>query len=328
MKKIFLIFVAMVMLSSVAFADKSRFYEGGKVMLVRRQTESQDGLYDEADIEKSDITYAFVYSDESFVTMYSDWNKPVDAFNWGYCARLRVTDGNECEYIEVEKDGSENLRYSIAFAPENTVFVTKPSVKKTFDQLRETYGSYPKYEADTFVLEAESYSKLKTDLLEKHSLESAISFLANGLYFWNNDIFYEILSSRGESYRIKSAVCRFPSYCANFYELHIQYQYENGVLSSMIAEDKGDYGGTIYKKTLVSDNQAERVYSAEINDFYEVSSLATETFDKQKQIWHCEGEWFANRVSKNTETRFPPKIVYLSESKIKDFLSGKILVGE
>ena len=85
----------------------------------------------------------------------------------------------------------------------------------------------------------------------------------------------------------------------------------------MIAEDKGDYGGTIYKKTLVSDNQAERVYSAEINDFYEVSSLATETFDKQKQIWHCEGEWFANRVSKNTETRFPPKSVYLSESKMK-----------
>ena len=92
----------------------------------------------------------------------------------------------------------------------------------------------------------------------------------------------------------------------------------------IIAQEHKKAQGKIH----ISDNQAERVYSAEINDFYEVSSLATETFDKQKQIWHCEGEWFANRVSKNTETRFPPKIVYLSESKIKDFLSGKILVGE
>lgn len=43
MKKIFLIFVATVMLSSVAWADKSRFYEGGKV-IDTMYVDSEDGL--------------------------------------------------------------------------------------------------------------------------------------------------------------------------------------------------------------------------------------------------------------------------------------------
>lgn len=43
MKKIFLIFVATVMLSSVVWADKSRFYEGGKV-IDTMYVDSEDGL--------------------------------------------------------------------------------------------------------------------------------------------------------------------------------------------------------------------------------------------------------------------------------------------
>ena len=43
MKKIFLILAAAVVLSSVAFADKSRFYEGGKV-IDTMYVDSEDGL--------------------------------------------------------------------------------------------------------------------------------------------------------------------------------------------------------------------------------------------------------------------------------------------
>lgn len=89
-----------------------------------------------------------------------------------------------------------------------------------------------------------------------------------------------------------------------------------------MAEDKGDYGGG-YKKTLVSDTATERVYSVKINEFHEVDSNSTETLDKKTQVFHSEGEWFANRVWKFSETRFPPKTRYLTNDEVQHLLDGK-----
>lgn len=296
------------------------FFAMQKVELVRTHHESEKDYSGE--IEKFDKTCAFVYRDESFVEMYADWNNSVDAFSFEEGARLKVTGKNTCEYFSVDRDGTESLLYAIEFSGKNTVRVTDPSLKEYVAELRELNTVYPEYEADKFVLETESYKKLKADLLEKRSLEAAISFLSNSLYFWNKGDFYEILAQSGETYRIKNAVCRFSGFCGNFYELHIQYRYKNGVLSSLVAEDKGDYGGG-YKKTLVSDTATERVYSVKINEFHEVDSNSTETLDKKTQVFHSEGEWFANRVWKFSETRFPLETRYLTNDEVQHLLDGK-----
>ena len=301
------------------------FFAMQKVELVCTNHESEKDYSGE--IEKFDKTCAFVYRDESFVEMYADWNNSVDAFSFEEGARLKVTGKNACEYFSVDRDGTESLLYAIEFSGKNTVRVTDPLVKETFDdykELRERYGMNGEYESDIFVLEAESYKKLKADLLEKRSLEAAISFLSNSLYFLYKGTFYEILAPLGETYRIKNAVCWFNGGLGGmFYVLHIQYQYKNGVLSSLVAEDKDDYAGIIYQKTLVSDTATERVYKTKLDGYLENWSDATETFDKRTQVRTKVSETMNNHIWSEKLVQFPPKTRYLTNDEVQRLLDGK-----
>lgn len=300
------------------------FFSMQKVELVRYQYETERNHSGE--IEKYDRTCAFVFRDNSSAELWVGETKGDEEYLWLDTVRIRVTGGNKCELLH-KVDGSERVFYSIEFAQKNTVRVTDPLVKETFDdykELRERYGMNGEYESDIFVLEAESYKKLKADLLEKSSLEAAVSFLSNSLYFLYKGTFYEILAPLGETYRIKNAVCWFNGGLGGmFYVLHIQYQYKNGVLSSLVAEDKDDYAGIIYQKTLVSDTATERVYKTKLDGYLENWSDATETFDKRTQVRTKVSETMNNHIWSEKLVQFPPETRYLTNDEVQHLLDGK-----
>ena len=108
-----------------------------------------------------------------------------------------------------------------------------------------------------------------------------------------------------------------------FYVLHIQYQYKNGDLSSLVAEDKDDYAGIIYQKTLVSDTATERVYKTKLDGYLENWSDATETFDKRTQVRTKVSETMNNHIWSEKLVQFPPETRYLTNDEVQRLLDGK-----
>ena len=312
-----------LLLATALLTISPLFPEKAKVMLVQTQCEhtDRDRISDtengEPKIPPDIETYAFVFKKNSSVEIYSDWNRPVDAFSYDESMWLKIGKNGTCEF-RTDIDHEESLRHSISFEGKNTVLVADPFEQEFSEHFGESY------QPDSFILSAESYEKLKSDLLKKCSVEAAVSFLSSALYFWNDGDSIHLIAENAEEYQIQSGVRRLTSFGGAYCELHLSYTYKNGMLASFQAEDKGDYSGVVFKKTLVSDTEKERKYREDINDFFEHDSHSVQTLDKQSNVWRSEGEAMGNRIWDFRHCHFPPKIVYMDSDELSAFLEGKL----
>lgn len=311
--KRFILFLATFLISAFVSAEKA------KVMLVLAQHASLDRCADENCEPVNPLksqTYVFVYRTNSSVEIYSDWNRPVEPFNYNEGMELKPGKNGTCEFWTKSRE-EDTLRYSISFGEKNTVFVTDHFQISDYEEL------YGPYKPDSFILSSESYKALKYDLLNEGSIDAVISFLNSTMYFWNAGYSISLIASNAKEYQILSGVQWMASYCGNHYELYLAYAYKNGILDSFTAEDKGDYGGIVFKKTLISDTEDERKYSEDINEFFEYDSHSVKTFDKKSRIWTYKGEAMGNRIWDFSGCQFPPDIVYMNSDELSAFLNGK-----